>query len=63
MENKSLFASKTFWLNSLVLVAGIVGYVAGHEVIQDNASLVGILVAVQGGLGIVLRLFTSKPIS
>ena len=63
MENKSLFASRTFWLNAVTLVAGIVGYVAGHDLIQDNASFVGILVAVQGGLNIVLRLFTSKPIS
>jgi hypothetical protein len=63
METKSVLASKTVWLNILVVAAGVVGYVAGHEVIADNTALVGILVAVQGGLNIVLRLFTSKPIA
>jgi hypothetical protein len=59
---KSLFASKTFWANALVLVAGVVGYVAGQEFIQDNASVMAVLVAVQGALNIVLRFVTTTPI-
>lgn len=62
MEPKRIWSSKTFWLNALILAAGIVGYVAGHEVIADNPQLVAILAAVQGGLNIVLRIFTTQPV-
>jgi hypothetical protein len=50
------------WLNLIVLAAGITGYVAGHDVIADYPQVVAILAAVQGGLNIVLRLFTSQPV-
>jgi hypothetical protein len=59
---KSLFASKTFWANAITLVAGVVGYVAGQAWIQDNASVLAVLVAVQGAMNIVLRFVTTQPI-
>lgn len=59
---KSVLASKTVWLNLLILAAGVVGFVAGHEVIMDYPQAVAILAAVQGALNIVLRLVTSQPI-
>jgi len=59
---KNLLKSKTFWLNALILAAGVVGFVAGHDVIQQYPQAVAILAAVQGGLNIVLRIFTSQPI-
>lgn len=62
MQSKSLFRSKTFWVNALTLVAGVTGYVAGHEVLQDYTSVLPLLVAVQGGVNIVLRLLTTQPI-
>lgn len=62
MPAKKLTSSKTFWVNLLVLAAGTVGFVAGHEVIADYPQVVSILVAVQGAVNIALRLITSTPI-
>lgn len=62
MEPKSVLASRTVWLNLLILAAGVVGFVAGHEVIAEYPQVVAILAAVQGGLNIVLRLVTTQPI-
>lgn len=59
---KKWYASKTFWINAATLVAGTVGYIAGHELIADNASLVALLVAVQGAVNVFLRFITWKPI-
>ena len=59
---KTVWTSKTVWANIITLIAGTVGYVAGHELIADQATLMSILLAVSGGLNIVLRLITSQPI-
>ncbi len=60
---KSWYLSKTVWVNVATLVAGVLGYVAGHDLIVANASLVAMLVAVQGGVNVVLRFLTWIPIS
>jgi len=59
---KSLFASKTVWVNALVLATGIVGLVAGSDLIAENPALVAGFVAAQSALNVILRLFTSQPI-
>jgi hypothetical protein len=61
--SKSILKSKTFWVNMIVLAAGVAGFVAGQDVIADYPAVVAIFGAVQGGLNIVLRLVTSQPIS
>lgn len=61
-EGKSILKSKTVWVNMLLLAAGVVGFVAGHDVIAEYPQVVAILAAVQGGLNIVLRLVTTQPI-
>lgn len=62
-ETKSVFASKTMWVNVITVLAGVLGYVAGHEVIADNASVVAALIAIQGGVNVVLRFLTWQPVS
>lgn len=59
---KKWFQSKTFWVNALTVIAGTIGYIAGHELIADNASFVALLVAVQGAVNVVLRFVTWQPI-
>lgn len=59
---KKWYQSKTFWVNAVTLLAGVIGYVAGHDVIKDNANAVALLVAVQGAVNVVLRFLTIKPI-
>ena len=60
--SKKWWQSRTMWVNLLTLSAGVVGYVAGQDWIKDQASLVAVLVAVQGGLNVLLRLVTFKAI-
>jgi 3-oxoacyl-ACP reductase-like protein len=55
---KRWFQSKTFWVNALTVVAGTIGYIAGHELIADNASLIALLVAMQGAVNVFLRFIT-----
>ena len=59
---KKWWKSKTVWLNVIGVLAGVVGYVAGQELIQDNTQLIAALVAMQGGLNVVLRFITGTPI-
>jgi len=59
---KSLFKSKTFWVNLLTLSAGTLGYWAGHDLLQNQEQLLAGIVAVQGAVNIALRLVTSEPI-
>lgn len=59
---KSIFASKTFWVNLVVLVAGVTATVSGSDFIKDYPQAVAIFASVQGALNIVLRLVTNKAI-
>lgn len=62
METKTVFQSRTMWINMATLVVGVLGYLVGQDLIADNASLMAILVAVQGVVNIGLRFVTTKPI-
>jgi hypothetical protein len=59
---KSPVASKTLWLNGIILIAGVIGFIAGHEVIVDYPQAAAAMLAIQGALNIVLRFMTSQPI-
>ncbi len=59
---KKWYTSKTVWVNALTIVVGVVGFLAGHEVIQDNATFLAGLVALQGALNVALRFITWRPI-
>jgi hypothetical protein len=59
---KKWFQSKTVLVNGLMLCAGIVGYLVGDDIIKDNESLLALLVAIQGGVNVILRFVTTTPI-
>lgn len=59
---KNPIRSRMVWVNAITLAVGVLGYVAGHEVIADHTAALSIMVAVQGGLNIVLRFLTSEAI-
>lgn len=61
-ETKSWMKSKLVWINGLTLIAGIVGYVAGHDLIANNTALVAGLVALQGLVNTGLRFVTYTKI-
>lgn len=62
MEKKSIWISKTFWVNMLTISVGIVGYVAGHDVIAEYPAIMAAMVAVQGVVNVVLRFVTWQAI-
>ena len=59
---KSIWTSKTFWVNALTVCVGIIGYVAGHDVIAEYPAVLAALVAVQGAVNVALRFVTWQPI-
>lgn len=59
---KSKWRSKTFWINSATMVVGVITYLVGQDLVADNASLVAMLIAVQGAVNVGLRFVTSQPI-
>lgn len=60
---KKWYQSKMVWVNMLTLAVGVVGYVAGHDLIQDNATIVAVLIVVQGAVNVALRFVTGKAIA
>jgi hypothetical protein len=59
---KSRWASKTLWVNGLAILAGGLAYLVGQEFIQNQESLLAMLIAFQGGVNVILRFWTTKPI-
>ena len=57
-----LLKSKTVIVNTLMVLAGTLGYLAGNEVIAANPEWVAALVAVAGVVNVVLRLVTTIPV-
>jgi hypothetical protein len=57
-----VFKSKTLILGWVTVAAGALGFVAGHDFIQQYPNLVAVLVSVIGGLNIVVRAFTFLPL-
>lgn len=62
LPNKSIFQSKTLWLNAVTVVAAVVGFLAAHPVIAAHPQWVAGLVAAQAVVNILLRLVTDTPI-
>jgi hypothetical protein len=62
VESKPFYKSKTIWVNALTLLAGTVGFWAGHELIANNTALIAGLVAFQGLVNTVLRFVSWKKI-
>jgi len=63
--DKSLFASKTFWLNAVAVVVSLAG-VFGFDLDlspERQAEIAGIIVSLVGVANVVLRTFTGKPIT
>jgi len=59
---KKWYLSKTLWVNLLTLLAGLLGYLLGQDLVQEYPALVSVFVAIQGFVNIILRLVTSKAI-
>ena len=58
----NLLKSKTVIVNSLMVVAGTLGYLAGNEVIAQHPEAVAALVTIAGVVNVILRLVTTIPV-
>lgn len=58
---KKLAKSKLAIANTLTVLIGVLGYLAGHEVIVEYPQLVAGLLAASGVLNVIARLFGSAP--
>lgn len=59
---KQILKSKTIVVNVLTVVAGTLGYWAGHDVIAQNPDVVAALVAIAGVVNVALRFVTTIPV-
>ncbi len=61
-ETKTLYWSRTFWVNFVVVVIAAIVGVSNSSIIVDFPALVPWFAGVIGTLNIVLRLVTKTPI-
>lgn len=60
---KKWWTSKTMIVNILTLCAGVLAVVSGSEWIMENPTASAVVLAIVGGVNMLLRLFTSKAIT
>ena len=59
---KKALKSKTIIVNVLMVGAGVLGYLSGHEVITQYPEVVSALVAAAGVVNVALRFLTTIPV-
>jgi len=62
MDKKSPLVSKTIWVNMLIIGAGVLSFIAGHELVVDNAAAVSMLTVAVGVVNVALRFMTKTPV-
>lgn len=63
MNGKPIFKSKTFWVNIITAIAGVLTTVGGSDLIQDNPQMAGIAATVMGVVNIFLRFMTTEKVT
>lgn len=58
MDSKSIFFSKTFWVNAIALVAMVIQGVTGKEFL--SLEIQGGILA---GINVILRFITKQPVT
>lgn len=62
-DTKSIFASKTFWINIISTGIGILGVFIDSEWVKENPKIVSGLFTAVGILNVFLRSITTKPVT
>lgn len=60
---KPIWQSKTFWLGLLGTIAGTLEYLGGSQFVQQYPQVAAGIMTVVGVLTIILRIFTTVPVS
>lgn len=63
MNSKPIMQSKTFWVNMITAIAGIVTSLGASDLIADNPQYAGIAATVIGVVNVILRLMTKTPVT
>jgi hypothetical protein len=61
LASKSLFRSKTFWLNVAALTVAALTGLLDAQLIQDNPQIVSVIMGAIAVLNVLLRTITTKP--
>jgi len=62
-STKPWYKSKTFWVGTVILVAGLLSFAQDDEWIKQFPQVVKVLGTIGGVLMVVLRFVTKQPIS
>lgn len=63
MNGKPITRSKTFWVNFITAIAGVITTLGGSELIQENPQYAGIAATVIGVVNVILRLVTTEKVT
>lgn len=63
VTSKSVFTSKTFWLNAITFVVALLTSLMGTDFIQSHPDVVAIFVMVLNMLNIILRFLSDRPVT
>jgi hypothetical protein len=59
----TLLSNKTNIVNGLTVVVGVLGYLAGNEIIAQHPEITAALLSAVGALNVVVRLFGGTPVA
>ena len=62
MNEKSILASKTFWLGLITFAIGLCSFLVGEEFIQQWPYAVSAILMIKGILDVLIRAITSQPV-
>lgn len=62
MTPKPILKSKTFWINLVTIIAGLITTVGGSDMIQANPEYAGIAATILGVVNIFMRFMTKAPV-
>lgn len=61
--SKSVFKSKTIWVNVLTFAAGLIVFTQDHALLVQNPDLVALAAGVLALVNVALRFLTDKPVT
>lgn len=63
VTSKSIFQSKTFWLNIVTFIVAMLTSLMGTDMVQSHPEAVTVFVMILNVLNIILRYLSGKPVT